>query len=577
VDDNGNVTAVAEGTAKLTATVKVDGEVRGTAVCNVTVEKGKELPASEMAHNFTTNEKTSSFYTIAGDKLATKYSTTYMGAAMTKSLKMNSKGSVKFTAPSAGTLTLVFAAENSGNKLKINNDAITLDATGIVTKEISAGEVTIVRTNGESNLFYIAFETEGSSSSGSSVDITGVSLNKTSASLKIGETVNLEATVAPDNTTESKSVNWSSSNPAVATVKAGKVTAVAAGSTTITATSVGDSTKYAECTITVTSDQSAESGNTNNSTSSSSGNVMITDETTGDKYWYEDGVQQGTTGRGKEIYDPDTNAWYFLDAEDGGKVATSKDVVQPTNWDEYNADPAGYEQRAAEDGSMWKWVRYDSEGKMIKGWCSGTADSSTKIDNASDAGNEATYYFDPDTGEMAKGDVVIDNVLCHFDEATGVGAHYEWKDVDGVQYWYENGVRQGTILNEDRTPNLSYRGKEVFATDLQAWCWLDNVDYGKRAVSKDVYQESDAGDWGEIDNGDGTRSGKWVRYDSEGRMIKGWSAGHGETAREINSPDEANGEAVYYFDKIYGTMAKGTVTIDGVQYTFDTTYGTLIQ
>jgi hypothetical protein len=60
-------------------------------------------------------------------------------------------------------------------------------------------------------------------------------------------------------------------------------------------------------------------------------------------------------------------------------------------------------------------------------------------------------------------------------------------------------------------------------------------------------------------------------------MIKGWSAGYGETARQISSLDEANGEAVYYFDWTYGTMAKGTVTIDGVEYTFDTATGVLVQ
>ena len=30
----------------------------------------------------------------------------------------------------------------------------------------------------------------------------------------------------------------------------------------------------------------------------------------GKDYWYENGVKQGTTGRGKEIYDPDSDAWY---------------------------------------------------------------------------------------------------------------------------------------------------------------------------------------------------------------------------------------------------------------------------
>ena len=43
----------------------------------------------------------------------------------------------------------------------------------------------------------------------------------------------------------------------------------------------------------------------------------------GNYYWYENGVKQGTEGRGKEIYDPDSDAWYWLDAIDGGKRAIS--------------------------------------------------------------------------------------------------------------------------------------------------------------------------------------------------------------------------------------------------------------
>ena len=42
-----------------------------------------------------------------------------------------------------------------------------------------------------------------------------------------------------------------------------------------------------------------------------------------------------------------------------------------------------------------------------------------------------------------------------------------------------------------------------------AWYWLDAVQGGAKAVSKDVYQESYAGQFAE--NADGT--GKWVRYD----------------------------------------------------------------
>lgn len=81
------------------------------------------------------------------------------------------------------------------------------------------------------------------------VAATSVSLNKTSYSMTKGGTYSLTATVLPTNAT-SKAVTWSSSNTAVATVsKAGKVTAVKAGTATITAKTANG--KTASCKITV--------------------------------------------------------------------------------------------------------------------------------------------------------------------------------------------------------------------------------------------------------------------------------------------------------------------------------------
>jgi len=76
-----------------------------------------------------------------------------------------------------------------------------------------------------------------------------ISLNKTKAALRQGDKLKLTATVKPAYA-EDKSVIWTSSDPAVAKVnKKGKVTAVAPGTCTITATTVnGVST---ECTIKV--------------------------------------------------------------------------------------------------------------------------------------------------------------------------------------------------------------------------------------------------------------------------------------------------------------------------------------
>ena len=84
------------------------------------------------------------------------------------------------------------------------------------------------------------------------VPATGISLNQTSATLTTqGQTLQLTATVTPDNATD-KSVTWTSSNTAVATVSnTGLVTAVANGSATITATTADGSRLTATCTVTV--------------------------------------------------------------------------------------------------------------------------------------------------------------------------------------------------------------------------------------------------------------------------------------------------------------------------------------
>jgi len=86
----------------------------------------------------------------------------------------------------------------------------------------------------------------------SDVPVTGVTVSPTSLSLTAGQTGQLTATVQPSNATN-KNVSWSSSNTSVATVNSsGLVTAVAAGSATITVTTQ-DGGKTATCAVTVTS------------------------------------------------------------------------------------------------------------------------------------------------------------------------------------------------------------------------------------------------------------------------------------------------------------------------------------
>lgn len=78
-----------------------------------------------------------------------------------------------------------------------------------------------------------------------------ITLNKTEGVLTVGNSVTVTATVTPDSATNT-TINWTSSDEKVATVDSnGKVTAVAAGNATITATSESDGDVSADYALTV--------------------------------------------------------------------------------------------------------------------------------------------------------------------------------------------------------------------------------------------------------------------------------------------------------------------------------------
>lgn len=82
---------------------------------------------------------------------------------------------------------------------------------------------------------------------------TAITVAPASATLDINDVVSLAVALAPSNTTN-KSVTWESSDTSVATVdENGNVTAKTAGTATITATSVADTSLTDDCSITVNS------------------------------------------------------------------------------------------------------------------------------------------------------------------------------------------------------------------------------------------------------------------------------------------------------------------------------------
>jgi uncharacterized protein YjdB len=95
------------------------------------------------------------------------------------------------------------------------------------------------------------------------VDPTSVTVSPSTASVGVGETVQLTATVNPSNASP-KTVTWTTSNSSYATVStSGLVTGVAAGTVTITATSTSNSSLSSSCTVTVTASSTSIPGVTN--------------------------------------------------------------------------------------------------------------------------------------------------------------------------------------------------------------------------------------------------------------------------------------------------------------------------
>ncbi|MDF2567704.1 MAG: choline-binding protein, partial [Oscillospiraceae bacterium] len=167
--------------------------------------------------------------------------------------------------------------------------------------------------------------------------VTGITLNKTSSSIKAGSTLSLIATVAPINA-ENKNITWKSNNPSVATVdQKGNVKAIKAGKATITATTV-DGAKTATCIVTVTDLK----------------NEWI--KQSGKWYYYASDVLQ------KNKWIKSSNKWYYVDSS--GVMATGWKKISG-KWYYLNSDGSmitGWKKLSG------KWYYLNSDGSMITGW-----------------------------------------------------------------------------------------------------------------------------------------------------------------------------------------------------------------
>ena len=164
-----------------------------------------------------------------------------------------SDATATITTGSTKTLTATVAPENAINKSvrwTSSDDAIaSVDDEGVVTA-IAAGSATITVTTVDGNFTATCAVTVEAAT----VAVTGVTVSPESDTISLASTpaqITCTATVTPADATD-KSVTWSSSDEAVATVDSdGVVTALTVGTTTITATTT-DGSFTDTCALTVT-------------------------------------------------------------------------------------------------------------------------------------------------------------------------------------------------------------------------------------------------------------------------------------------------------------------------------------
>jgi surface protein len=144
----------------------------------------------------------------------------------------------------SATLTATVKPDNATDK----NVVWTSSDNTVVT--VSDGKVTAVKAGTATVNATCGGKTAECAVTVTDILASSITLNKTALSLDVGQSATLTATVKPENATYKKSVKWTSSNNAVATVANGTVTAVSAGQVRIDAY-CPNATTYCVVTVTV--------------------------------------------------------------------------------------------------------------------------------------------------------------------------------------------------------------------------------------------------------------------------------------------------------------------------------------
>ena len=338
VDDNGVVTAIAEGTTEITVTTE-DGQK--TATCTVTVKEDEvtdpdpEEPEIINVESVTLNTEE-------------------------KELKVGEEF----------TLVATINPDNATNKnvswSTENSNIATVDDNGVVTA-IAEGttEITVTTEDGQKTATCTVTVkedevTDPDPEEPEIINVESVTLNTEEKELKVGEEFTLVATINPDNATN-KNVSWSTENSNIATVDDnGVVTAIAEGTTEIIVTTE-DGNKEAKCLINVTQEIEEIIATI------SYDNMQLTNQNVTAKITFNRDDVVITNNEGKDEYTFEQNGEFTFEYQDGqGNISQSTAKV---NWIDKEVPEINIEYQTIENGKAVNVVIQSNEELLeIPGW-----------------------------------------------------------------------------------------------------------------------------------------------------------------------------------------------------------------
>jgi len=291
-------------------------------------------------------------------------------------------------------------ASNQGVTWSTSDSNVATVANGVVTA-VGAGSATITATANDGSGYNATCAIMVNPRL-----VSSITLNETTKTLNVGETLTLSATVAPDDATN-KNVTWSSSDSSVATVDSnGKVTAKGAGSATITATAVDGSGITGTCEITVNAPVvSGSVGPT--------GKPLVNSETVSD---YVTGTKplDGEDRYGNPIKIPVG----FKVASDSGADVTKGIVIEDND---VQTDGNGNQR-----GNQYVWI---PTGTIYTDTAMTPANAKTIIagryefaDGSSNYTNEAGTTT---TTPPAKGTPILKQSLTNYENTVTIGSYYQ--------------------------------------------------------------------------------------------------------------------------------------------------------